>query len=167
MGEGFAQLLSSSAGLVAQAEEEKEMELPAVPEARPGLLPEVLKTRIGAFLVGSLSYNSDLQMVPEFAGGIPAKADPGRSNFRFDKLGITFTTTFAQWLQALGVIEVESHRDRHTHGFDPDFGCPGTGLCIERFGREEAETEINLEKFNLTAVAPIGNGLYLSLGRFD
>lgn len=166
-GEGFAQLLSSSAGPVAQVEGEEEMELPTVPEARPGFLPEVLRTRIGAFLVGSFSYNSHLQMVPEFAGGIPAKADPGRSNFRFDKLGLTFTTAFAPWLQASGVIEVESHRDRHTHGFDPAFGCPGPGLCIEGFGREEAETEVSLEKFNLTAVAPVGNGLTLSVGRFD
>ncbi len=167
-GEGrMTQVGSSATGPTTQAKGEKEIELSAVPEARPGLLPEFLKTRIGAFLVGSFSFNSHLQMVPEFAGGIPAKADPGRSNFRFDKLGLTFTTTFAQWLQASGVIEVESHRDRHTHGFDPDFGCPDTGPCIERFGAEQAETEVALEKFNLAAVAPVGNGLTLSVGRFD
>lgn len=152
-GEAFAQLLSSSAGLVAQAEEEKEMELPAIPEVRPGLLPEVLKkTRITAFLVGSFSFNSHLQMVPEFAGEIPAKADPGSSNFRFDKFGFGFSTAFAPWLLASALIEVESERK---FAFED-----------EEFVREE-ETGVSLEKFNLTAIAPIGNGLYLSLGRFD
>ena len=32
--------------------------------------------RMRAFLVGSFSYNSHIQMVPEFAGGAPALADP-------------------------------------------------------------------------------------------
>jgi Putative beta-barrel porin-2, OmpL-like. bbp2 len=54
-----------------------------------------------------------------------------------------------------------------THGFDPGFGCPGTGTYIERFGTEGAETETNLDKFNLTGIAPLGNGLSLAIGRFD
>src|SRR6185436_4287093 len=32
--------------------------------------------RMSGFLVGSVSYNSKLQMVPEFAGGTPALSNP-------------------------------------------------------------------------------------------
>jgi hypothetical protein len=120
--------------------------------------PEFGGLRLSAFVVGSFSYNSHLQLVPEFAGGIPALADPGSTNFRFDKFGLRVAKTFAPWLSASASFEVESHRDRHSHGFDPDFGCPGTGLCIERFGAEEAETETNLDLFQVTAIAPLGNG---------
>ncbi|HEV8616216.1 MAG TPA: outer membrane beta-barrel protein [Methylomirabilota bacterium] len=129
--------------------------------------PEVGNVRLGGFFVGSASYNSRLQMVPEFAGGAPALADPGHLNFRFDKFGLSASTVFAPWLSASAAVEVESHRDRHAHGFDPAFGCPGPGVCIERFGAEEAETEINLDKLAITAVAPVGNGLAVSFGRFD
>jgi hypothetical protein len=45
-------------------------------------------------------------------------------------------------------------------------GCP-IGQACERFGAEEAETEINLDKVNLTGIAPLGNGLSLTLGRLD
>jgi hypothetical protein len=50
---------------------------------------------------------------------------------------------------------------------DPDFGCPGDGPCQEQFGAEEAEIEVNLDRFNVTVVAPLGNGVALSFGRFD
>lgn len=123
--------------------------------------------RITGFIVGSFSYNSHLQMVPEFAGGVPALADPGKTNFRFDKFGIGFNRSFASWLSASAALEVESHIDRHSHGFDPEFGCPGNGPCVERFGAEPAETQVNLDKFAVNVTAPIGNGLTLSLGRFD
>jgi hypothetical protein len=106
-------------------------------------------------------------MVPEFAGGAAALADPGATNFRFDKFGMGVSATFSSWLSAGAAFEVESHRDRHTHGFDPEFGCPGEGPCMERFGAEEAEIEVNLDRFHLTAVAPLGNGVALSFGRFD
>jgi hypothetical protein len=129
--------------------------------------PEVAGIRISAFLVGSFTYNSHIQMVPEFASGAPALSDPGSTNVRFDKFGLSVGKTFAPWLSASAAIEVENHRDRHVHGFDPDFGCPGTGTCVERFGTEEAETEINLDTFNITGIAPIGNGLALAIGRFD
>jgi hypothetical protein len=36
--------------------------------------PEFGGLRLTAFLVGSFSYNSHIQMVPEFAGGAPALA---------------------------------------------------------------------------------------------
>lgn len=90
-------------------------------------------------------------MVPEFAGGAPALSDPGSTNFRFDKFGLSVVKTFAPWLSAGAAIEVENHRDLHSHGFDPAFGCPGTGVCIERFGSEEAETEINLDGIKASA----------------
>ena len=68
---------------------------------------------------------------------------------------------------ASAALEVESHRDRHSHGFDPDFGCFGDGVCIERFGAEEPEIEVGLDKFAVNVTAPVGNGLTISLGRFD
>jgi hypothetical protein len=132
--------------------------------------PELGGIRISAFVVGSFSYNSGLQMVPEFAGGAAALADPGSSNFRFDKFGLSVAKTFAPWLSAGGSFEVENHRDRHTHliaSTTPNrLGCP-SGQACERFGAEEAETEINLDKFNVTGIAPLGNGLSLAIGRFD
>ncbi len=129
--------------------------------------PELEGFRLSGFFVGSYNYNSHIQMVPEFSGGVPALADAGRTNARFDKFGLAVSKTFAPWLSAGASIEVESHRDRHSHGFAPDFGCAGGGTCFERFGAEEAVTEISLDKFHITAIAPLGNGLALSIGRFD
>jgi hypothetical protein len=132
--------------------------------------PDLAGLRFSAFVVGSFSYNSGLQMVPESAGGAAALADPGSSNFRFDKFGLSVAKTFAPWLSAGASMEVENHRDLHTHLIGPTaasrLGCP-VGQACERFGAEEAETEINLDKFNLTGIAPLGNGLALSIGRFD
>jgi hypothetical protein len=129
--------------------------------------PVLLGTRFSGFLVGSFNYNSSIQIVPEFAGGAPALSDAGQTNFRFDRFGFAASRVFAPWLHASAAIEVESHRDSHSHGFDPDFGCPGEGVCIEQFGSEEAETEVSLDRFNVTVIAPIGNGLGLSIGRYD
>ena len=123
--------------------------------------------QIHGFFVGSYSYNQRIQMVPEFAGGAQALADPGRSNFRFDKFGLSATRAFSRWLSASATVEIESHRDRHAHGFAPGFGCPGTAPCVERFGSEEPTVESNLDKFQVTLVAPVGNGLSFSVGRFD
>src|SRR5688572_29097603 len=129
--------------------------------------PEVAGFRLSGFFAGSASYNSHVLMVPEFAGGGPALADPDSVNFRFDKFSFGVAKTFASWLSAGATIEVESHRDRHTHG-SPTFGCPDpVAFCFERFGAEEAETEIELHRFHVTGVVPIGNGLGLSFGRFD
>jgi Putative beta-barrel porin-2, OmpL-like. bbp2 len=132
--------------------------------------PEIGGIRISAFLVGSFNFNSHLQIVPEFAGGAAALADPGSTNFRFDKFGLSVAKTFAPWLSASASIEVENHRDRHTHLIpapDPNRrGCP-IGRACERFGAEEAATVINLDKFHLTGIAPLGNGLALAIGRFD
>src|SRR5688572_3146794 len=59
--------------------------------------PEVGGFRFSGFFVGSYSYNSHVQIVPEFAGGAPALADPGSSNFRFDRFGLAVSKTFAPW----------------------------------------------------------------------
>ncbi len=108
--------------------------------------------------------------MPEFAGGAPSLSDPDSVNFRFDKFGLAVSRTFAPWLSAGASIEVESHRDRHSHligAADPDRrGCPAGQSC-ERFGAEEAETEVVLDRFHITGIAPLGNGLALSFGRFD
>jgi hypothetical protein len=129
--------------------------------------PEIGTLRLAGFFVGSFNYNNRIQMVPEFAGGIPVSSEPGRTDFRFDQFTIGAFKTFAPWLSAGASIEVERHSHRHSHG-GPTFGCPApTGDCIERFGAEAIETEISLHRFNITAIAPIGNGLAFSFGRFD
>jgi hypothetical protein len=129
--------------------------------------PEIGTLRLAGFFVGSFNYNDRIQMVPEFAGGIPVTSEPGRTDFRFDQFTFGVFKTFAPWLSAGASIEVERHSHRHSHG-GPTFGCPSPGgECIERFGAEAIETEVSLHRFNVTAVAPIGNGLALSFGRFD
>jgi hypothetical protein len=127
--------------------------------------PEVGGVRISGFFVGSANYRSHTQMVPEFAGSASVDSEPGRTDFRFDQFTIGAFKTFSPWLSAGASLEVERHVHRHSHGIP--FGCPGTGACVERFGAEPAETHTDLHRFNVTAVAPLGNGLALSFGRFD
>jgi hypothetical protein len=129
--------------------------------------PEYGGLRLAGFFVGSFNYNNRIQMVPEFAGGIPVTSEPGRTDARFDAFTIGAYKTFAPWLAAGASLEVERHSMRHAHGFAPGFGCPGIARCVERFGAEPLETEVSLHRFYVTAVAPIGNGLALSFGRFD
>ncbi len=129
--------------------------------------PEIATLKLAGFFVGSVNYNSHIQMFPEFAGGIPATSEPRRTDFRFDQFVIGAYKTFSDWLSAGASMEVSRHSLRHSHGGDPAFGCPGTGPCVERFGAETIETEVDLHRFYITAVAPIGNGLTLSFGRFD
>jgi|SRR5438270_8236791 len=128
---------------------------------------QALGLRISGFFVGSYNYNSRIQMVPEFAGNAPVSSEPGHTDFRFDQFSIGAFKTFSPWLSAGASIEVERGGHRHSHGFDPDFRCPGTGTCIEQFGAETIATEVSLHRFNVTAAAPIGNGLTLAVGRFD
>lgn len=129
--------------------------------------PEIGTLRLAGFFVGSFNYNSHIQMVPEFAGSVPVNSEPGRTDFRFDQFTIGAFKTFAPWLSAGASVEVERHGHRHSHG-GPTFGCPGAGgPCTERFGAETIETEISLHRFAITAIAPIGNGLALTFGRFD
>lgn len=132
--------------------------------------PEASGFRFSGFFSGSASYTSHVQMVPEFAGGGQTLADPGSLNFRFDKFSFGVARTFAPWLSAGATVEVESHRDRHTHLVAPTaadrLGCP-VGLACERFGAEPAETEVELHRFTVTGVVPLGNGLSVAFGRFD
>ncbi|HEY3066993.1 MAG TPA: outer membrane beta-barrel protein [Methylomirabilota bacterium] len=129
--------------------------------------PEIGGVRFSGFFVGSANFNSHIQMVPEFAGNAPVSSEPRSLDFRFDQFTIGAYKTFSPWLSAGASIEVERHGHRHSHGFDPAFGCPGTGMCIEQFGTEEIETEVSLHRFNITGIAPIGNGVAISFGRFD
>src|SRR5438105_4389669 len=150
-----------SCGAIAQEREVSlDREDASLPSALAGL-------RISGFFVGSANYNSHIQMVPEFAGNAPVSSEPRRIDYRFDQFSLGVNKVFAPWLFAGASIEIERHGHRHSHGFDPDFGCPGTGQCIEQFGTESIDTEVSLHRFNLTAVAPLGNGLALSFGRFD
>jgi Putative beta-barrel porin-2, OmpL-like. bbp2 len=129
--------------------------------------PDIGAIRISGSFIGSVNYNSHIQMVPEFAGNAPVSSEPDSVDFRFDQFTIGAFKTFAPWLSAGASIEVERHGHRHSHGLDPEFGCPGAGPCIEQFGAEEIETEVSLHRFSVTAIAPLGNGLALVLGRFD
>jgi hypothetical protein len=129
--------------------------------------PEIAGVRIAGFFVGSANYNTHTQMVPEFAGNANVTSEPGSLDFRFDQFTIGAFKTFAPWLSAGASIEVARHVHRHSHGFDPEFGCPGTDTCIEQFGAEEPETHTDLHRLNITGIAPLGNGLALSFGRFD
>lgn len=128
---------------------------------------QALGVRISGFFVGSYNYNSRIQLVPEFAGSAPVSSEPGHTDFRFDQFSIGAFKTFSPWLSAGASIEVERMGHRRTNGFDPSPDCPGAGTCIEQFGEEAIATEVSLHRFNVTAVAPLGNGLSLSVGRFD
>jgi Putative beta-barrel porin-2, OmpL-like. bbp2 len=130
-------------------------------------LPELSGLRLSGFFVGSGNYNSRIQMVPEFAGGAPVSSEPSRVDFRFDQFSIGAFRRFGSWLFAAASIEVERHSQRHSHGFAPDFGCVGPDPCVEQFGTEAIETEVSLHRFNVTAIAPLGNGIAFSVGRFD
>ena len=145
--------------------QEREIALDRGEPSAPGL--EVAGFRFSGFFVGSANYNSRIQMVPEFAGTVPVSSEPTRIDFRFDQFTIGANRIFSPWLFAGASVEIERHGHRHSHGFDPDFGCPGTGPCAEQFGTEPIDTEVSLHRFNVTAVAPVGNGIALSLGRFD
>lgn len=126
--------------------------------------------RFTGFVVGSANFMTHAQIVPEFAGGAQALSEPGSLNFRFDKFGFGVSRSFAEWLYASAAVEIESHSDKHSHLIDPGttnrLGCPTDTAC-ERFGAETPSVEATLDKFNLTVVAPIGNGLAISLARFD
>jgi len=139
------------------------------PPEREVALPEVAGVRFSGFFVGSANWNSRIQMVPEFAGNAPVTSEPGHIDFRFDQFTIGAYKTFASWLSAGASIEIERHAHRHSHGFTAagEFGCPGTDPCTEQFGSEPISTEVNLHRFNVTAVVPVGNGIALSVGRFD
>src|SRR3989441_2316754 len=141
-----------------QLEREHPAEMVGLPK------PEIGGVRISGFFVGSANYNSRIQMVPEFAGNAGVSSEPRSLDFRFDQFTIGAYKTFSPWLSAGASLEVERHGHRHSHGF----GCEGSDTsCVEQFGAEEITTEVSLHHFNITGIAPIGNGLALSFGRFD
>src|SRR5256885_5526521 len=150
---------------LAASAQEREVALDRGEASAPGL--EVAGFRLSGFFVGSANYNSRIQMVPEFAGSAPVSSEPTRIDFRFDQFSVGVNRIFSPWLFAGASVEIERHGHRHSHGFDPAFGCPGTDPCVEQFGTEAIDTEVSLHRFNVTAVAPVGNGIALSFGRFD
>ena len=150
---------------LAASAQKREVALDRGEASGPGL--EVAGFGLSGFFVGSANYNSRIQMVPEFAGSAPVSSEPTRIDFRFDQFTVGANRIFSPWLFAGASVEIERHGHRHSHGFDPAFGCPGTGPCVEQFGTEGIETEVSLHRFNVTAVAPVGNGIALSFGRFD
>src|SRR2546428_7029611 len=144
-----------------QLEREHPAEMAGLPK------PEIGGVRISGFFVGSANYNSHIQMVPEFAGNAPVSSEPRSLDFRFDQFTIGAFKTFSPWLSAGASIEVERHAARHSHGFDPDFGCDTGGVCIEQFGSEAIQTQNSPHRLNITRVAPPGHRLALSLRRVD
>ncbi len=58
--------------------------------------PEGGGFRFSGFFVGSASYNSHIQMVPEFAGGAQSQADARSVNFRFDSSPAPASSSFAR-----------------------------------------------------------------------
>jgi putative OmpL-like beta-barrel porin-2 len=121
---------------------------------------------ISGFAIGSMNWNSHIQMVPEFAGGAQALSDPRQTNFRFDKFGVAFNKRFGPTLSVMAAVEVESHRDKHTHlRSDPATQCVGTPVPCESFGAEDPATESTLDKLAVTWFP--WSALGFSFGRFD
>jgi hypothetical protein len=129
---------------------------------------DIYRPRITSFVVGSTNYSNRNQLVPEFAGSVPAPNLPGRVNFRFDKLAVGVVQRFTPWITATGVLTVESEAHMHSHGYNPTFGCPGVGTqpCAERFGSETPANAVELDVLDVTAAIPIGNRPTIAIGRF-
>jgi hypothetical protein len=167
---GLALALLSLLASTAAAGEDGGAPAPPVEIGAPPA-PGFDRLRISGFFVGSYGYNSALLIVPDAFGSVAAPTDPGRTAFRFDKIGLGLNRVFSSWLSVSAAVEAESHRDNHSHLVTPmsapnRYGCPGGASC-ERFGAEESPIEVGLDRFAVTAVAPVGNGVALSLGRFD
>jgi hypothetical protein len=110
---GQGGFLPDSAWLAqAQAPGEREISLgePGAGGTPAGFFLQNLQ--ISGFVVGSFSYNLRIQMVPEFAGGAQALADPDATNFRFDKVGVALSRRFAPWLSASGTTSRSTSRRR-------------------------------------------------------
>ena len=106
---------------------------------------------ISGFAVGSASWNSHIQIVPEFAGGAIALADPRQLNFRFDKVGVALSKRFGPTLSVSAAFEIESHKDKHSHlRSNPATQCVGVPVPCESFGAETPATESTLDKLAVT-----------------
>jgi hypothetical protein len=133
------------------------------PSGRTRLLGEL---EISGFAVGSASWNSALQMVPEFAGGAAALAAPRQVNFRFDKVGVALSKRFGPTLSVSAAFEVESHKDAHSHlRTNPATQCVNVPAPCESFGAETPATESTLDKLAITWFPMPALGL--AFGRFD
>jgi hypothetical protein len=121
---------------------------------------------ISGFAVGSASWNSAIQMVPEFAGGAPALADVRQVNFRFDKVGVALTKRFGPTLSVSAAFEVESHKDKHSHlRTNAATQCVNVPVPCESFGAETPATDATLDKLSLSYMATPSLGI--AFGRFD
>ena len=121
---------------------------------------------ISGFAVGSASWNSHIQMVPEFAGGAIALAEPRQVNFRFDKVGVALSKRFGPTLSVSAAFEIESHKDKHSHlRTNPATQCVGVPVPCESFGAETPATESTLDKLAVTWYP--WTSLGFSFGRFD
>jgi Putative beta-barrel porin-2, OmpL-like. bbp2 len=134
---------------------------------KPSTVAKALgELEISGFAVGSASWNSHIQMVPEFAGGAVALADPRQVNFRFDKIGLALSKRFGPTLSVSAAFEVESHKDKHSHlRTNPTTQCVGTPVPCESFGAETPATESTLDKLAVTWFP--WTSLGFSFGRFD
>ncbi|MFQ5881754.1 MAG: outer membrane beta-barrel protein [Candidatus Methylomirabilales bacterium] len=144
---------------------EKEIRLGEIPERQgplPGL-PEIAGTRITGFVVGSANFATTQRfpgttpasgVIPKFKREVEAPTDPDELNFRFNSFNIGFTRRLADWLLASAAIEVENDRAIEAFEMETD---------LER----ESKTEVEIDVFELTAIAPIGNGLAFSFGKFN
>ena len=134
----------------------------------PGTAARLLgQLEVSGFAVGSASWNSRLQLVPEFAGGAAALSDPRQLNFRFDKVGVALTKRFGPTLSVSAAFEVESHKDKHSHlRTNTTTQCVGVPAPCESFGAETPATESTLDKLAVTWF-PWGTGLGFAFGRFD
>ena len=157
----FIALLVLTAGSTALAQE-RPISLDA-PAARGKALGEV---EISGFAVGSASWNSHVQLVPEFAGGAQALAEPRQVNFRFDKVGLALAKRFGPTLSVSAAFEIESHKDKHSHlRTNPATQCVGVPVPCETFGAETPTTESTLDKLAVTWFPWASLGF--SFGRFD
>jgi len=160
-----AMLVMATSNVMAQATAQER----PVSLDQPRTVAQVLgQLEISGFAIGSINWNSHIQMVPEFAGGAQALSDPRQVNFRFDKFGIAFNKRFGPTLSVMAAVEVESHRDKHSHlRTNPATQCVGTPVPCESFGAEESTTESNLDKLAITWMPWGGSGVGFSFGRFD
>jgi hypothetical protein len=144
--------------------QERPISLDASPR---GTTVKIGELEISGFAVGSASWNSALQMVPEFAGGAPALAQPGQVNFRFDKVGVALSKRFGPTLSVMAAFEIESHKDAHSHlRTNPATQCiGGAPVPCESFGAETPATEATLDKLAITYFP--WTSLGFSFGRFD
>ena len=144
--------------LLAMASAALAQERPITFDARPTRTVSLGELEISGFAVGSASWNSHLQLVPEFAGGAQALAAPRQLNFRFDKVGLALSKRFGPTLSVSAAFEIESHADRHSHlRTNPATQCVGVPVPCETFGAETPTTESTLDKLALTWL-PWGGG---------